>query len=95
MAVEGIDFALFGPADYSMALGLGAPSKNDERVQEALLKTISASQKVGKYVMYNPGLREADINEAKELGITMIEVGNDIGIAANFWKKTTRRMNKG
>jgi 2-keto-3-deoxy-L-rhamnonate aldolase RhmA len=86
MAVEGIDFALFGPADYSMALGLEGPSKVDPRVQDALLKTISASQKAGKDVMYNPGFQDITVNKAKELGVTMVEVGNDLGIAAHVWK---------
>ena len=36
MAVEGLDFVLFGPADYSMSLGLSQPDKNNQDVQAAL-----------------------------------------------------------
>jgi 2-keto-3-deoxy-L-rhamnonate aldolase RhmA len=93
MDVDGIDFALFGPADYSMALGLGGPSKDDTRVQDALLKTISASQKAGKHVMFNPGFQDVTISRAKGLGVTMIEIGNDIGIAAHVWKNTIDKTN--
>jgi hypothetical protein len=36
--------------------------------------------------MYNPGFQDITVNKAKELGVTMVEVGNDLGIAAHVWK---------
>jgi 4-hydroxy-2-oxoheptanedioate aldolase len=90
MAVDGIDFALFGPADFSMALGLGKPSKNDDRVKDALRRTISAAKVVGKHVMYNPGINEAEIRKAAEMGITMLEIGNDLGIASSVWANSIK-----
>jgi len=35
---------LFGPADYSMSIGLAAPNANDERVQDAIAKTAAATR---------------------------------------------------
>jgi 2-keto-3-deoxy-L-rhamnonate aldolase RhmA len=90
MAVEGVDFALFGPADYSMALGIGKPSKNDKRVQDALRRTISAAKSAGKHVMYNPGTNEDEIRKAAKMGITMIEIGNDLGIARSVWANAVK-----
>ncbi len=94
MAVDGVDFALFGPADYSMALGIGKPSKNDERVQDALRRTISAARTAGKHVMYNPGINEEEIRKAVDIGITMIEIGNDLGIARSVWIKAAEALAK-
>ncbi len=85
MAVPGIDFALFGPADYSMAFGHGKPLKSDERVTVALQKTIAAAKAAGKHVMYNPGTSQDAIDRAAQMGVTMIEVGNDLGVARSAW----------
>ena len=50
VVVDGIDFVFFGPADYSMSLGLGAPNPQDERVQAAIAKTVAATHRAGKYI---------------------------------------------
>jgi len=50
MAVDGIDFALFGAADFPMSLGLGGPKASDERVQKATQDTVAAARKSGKHV---------------------------------------------
>ena len=92
MAVDGIDFVLFGPADYSMALGLSKPSKNDKRVLAALQQTILAAKEAGKHVMYNPGINQAEIDKAAAMGITMIEIGNDLGIARSVWSKAVKAL---
>jgi 2-keto-3-deoxy-L-rhamnonate aldolase RhmA len=92
MAVDGIDFALFGPADYSMALGLGKPSKNNKDVQNALQRTVSAARKTGKHVMYNPGIKWEEIDKAVKMGVTMIEIGNDLGVARSVWTSTVERF---
>jgi len=94
LAVDGIDFALFGPADFSMSLGLGKPSKNHPRVQDALNKTITAARNNGKHVMYNPGVSKEQIQEAIDIGITMIEVGNDLGIAGQVWESSVKMFSK-
>ena len=92
VAVDGIDFVLFGPADYSMSLGLGRPAKNDERVQDALKKTIAAARKVGKHVMFNPGIQTDEIQKYVDMGITMLELSNDLGILRSVWAKTGKTI---
>jgi 2-keto-3-deoxy-L-rhamnonate aldolase RhmA len=46
MSVEGVDFALFGPADLSMSMGLRRPDQNDPGVQEVLGNTIEVAKKL-------------------------------------------------
>lgn len=94
MAVDGVDFALFGPADYSMSLGFGKPSKADERVVEALQKTIEASRKVGKYVMFNPGADMDEIKKYVDMGVTMVEIANDLGINYSVWNKASQAVSE-
>jgi 4-hydroxy-2-oxoheptanedioate aldolase len=88
LAVEGIDFTLFGPADYSMSLGLEEPRANDERVQEALARTVAAARKAGKHVALGVGLDPKTIRKYVDLGITMLELGNDLGIVRSAWERT-------
>lgn len=94
MDVEGVDFVLYGPADYAMSLGLGGPSKDDDRVVEALRKTIEASRKVGKYVMYNPGTNKEKIKESIDMGVTMLELSNDLNVCYSVWQKTQKTVSE-
>jgi len=87
LSIEGIDFAYFGPSDYSMSLGLGKPNKEDERVQNGLRKTIKAAQKVGKHIMMNPGIHIDEIRKYVMLGATMLEIGKDLAILHDVWVK--------
>lgn len=87
LAVEGLDFVLFGPADYAMSLGLRKPTKDNEKVQAALKRTIDAARKVDKHVMFGVGVKENDFNRYYEMGITMFEFANDLGVLANVWGK--------
>ena len=92
LAVEGLDFVLFGPADYSMSLGLNEPSRNHEDVQSALKKTIAAAKKCGKYVMYNPGVNPEEIKKYVDMGVTMLELSNDLSIIRSVWEKTNKAI---
>jgi 2-keto-3-deoxy-L-rhamnonate aldolase RhmA len=86
MAVDGIDFALFGPADYSMSLGLPGPQAKNPKVQEGLQRTIQAAKKVGKYVSFTCGLNDQDIRQYHQMGLTMFEFGADITIVYSLLK---------
>ena len=87
VAVEGLDFLLFGPADYSMSLGLGAPNKNHPEVVGALEKTISAGQRYNKPVMMGVGANPEDLKRYKEMGVSMFELASDIAILRSGWSK--------
>lgn len=80
MKIEGLDFALFGPADYSMSVGLGAPDFNHPKVQEGLRRTIAAAKAAGKHVMYGVGLTDESIAKGIEMGVSMLELAHDVVI---------------
>jgi len=92
LAVDGLDFVLFGPADYSMSLGLGKPNKNHEKVQEALKLTLRAAKKHGKPVMFNPGTNIQEIEKYVNMGVTMLELGNDLGILRSMWANYVKQI---
>lgn len=78
MAVDGLDFALFGPADYSISLGLDGPQAGHPDVQAGLTRTIEAARKAGKHVMYGVGMDDVQVEQAAEMGVTMIELPHDV-----------------
>jgi 4-hydroxy-2-oxoheptanedioate aldolase len=94
MAVDGIDFALFGPADFSMSLGLGAPKAQDERVQAAIAETVVAAHKAGKYVSLGVGTEAANIEKYLALGIDMLELGADLQIVSAGWAWATAAVSE-
>ena len=85
LAVDGIDFVLFGPADFSMSLGLGAPGPQDARVQSAIKETVRAAHEAGKFASLGVGTKQANIEEHLQLGIDMLELGNDLGVMRAAW----------
>ena len=91
MAVPGLDFVLFGPADYSISIGLGKPDKENPKVQDAIKRTADAAARNGKYVMLGIGVpwkEEAD--KYIGMGITMIEVGHDYSVLGRSWRQALK-----
>lgn len=80
LAVDGLDFVLFGPSDYSMSLGLEAPQPSHPKVQEGLRRTIQSAKAAGKHVMYGVGLGNEGIERGLEMGVTMLEFAHDVAI---------------
>ena len=87
VAVGGIDFVLFGPADFSLSLGLGSPQASDKRVQAAISKAASATRAAGKNFSLGVGTDAATIEKYMRLGVDMLELGNDIGIVRAGWER--------
>jgi 4-hydroxy-2-oxoheptanedioate aldolase len=85
VSVAGIDFVLFGPADYSMSLGLAAPNAQDVRVQSAISQTIAAVHGAGKHFALGVGTKPATIEKYLQLGVDMLELSNDLGIVRAGW----------
>jgi len=93
MSLKGLDFVLFGPADYSLNIGLSAPKKNHPKVQDALKKTIEAAKKNDKYVMIGVDFPwEEEAQKYIDLGCQMIEIGHDYSILKTIWKNTIRNL---
>jgi 2-keto-3-deoxy-L-rhamnonate aldolase RhmA len=86
LSVEGIDFALFGPADLSMSMGLRRPNQDHPKVQEALAETIRIAKKLGKFVMFDTSADPEQIRYWAEKGITMFELDHELSIFRSIWK---------
>ncbi|MBD3289087.1 hypothetical protein GF337_09805 [candidate division KSB1 bacterium] len=94
MAIEGVDFALYGPADYSMSLGLRYPQRNHPEIKDGLTKTIAAAQKFNKSVCYGVGTDLEQITKFKEMGLTMFELGSDIAVLRKTWNSLKKNIEK-
>jgi 2-keto-3-deoxy-L-rhamnonate aldolase RhmA len=92
LSVEGLDYVLFGPADFSMSLGLGEPRKNHPDVQDAIMKTIAAAKKYAKHVMLGVGTNIDEIRKYMDMGITMLELSSDLTILMSIWEKTNHAI---
>ena len=92
-AIDGLDFCLFGPADYSMSLGLRKPAKNDPQVQEAFEKTCEIAEKHGKWVAI--GIGQPWLQDAEKYlkgGCQMLELGHDLGVLRSVWHKAVQDL---
>lgn len=86
MAVDGIDFVNFGPADFAMSLGLPGPDRNEARVHASFLRTIEAARKHGKHTMCNVPTSAEQVSRHAELGLTILELGFDVDYVRNGLK---------
>jgi len=88
MAVDGLDYVLFGPSDFSVSIGHPGEGGHP-RVMEALRETIRAANRHGVYVcrgVGHPWVENA--RKMVELGCHMIEVGHDASILKEIWRRT-------
>lgn len=87
LSLDGLDFVLFGPSDYSMSLGLRGPQKNHPKVQDGLKKTIEVAGKYNKPVAIGVGQPwEEEAKKYINLGCRMIEIGHDVVVLRSIWK---------
>jgi 4-hydroxy-2-oxoheptanedioate aldolase len=80
-AIEGLDYAFFGPADFSMSIGLRGTNRNHPKVQDAIKKACDAANKHNKCL--GIGVNEPWADEAAkyiDLGCRFIEVGHELAI---------------
>jgi 4-hydroxy-2-oxoheptanedioate aldolase len=83
LAVDGIDFALFGPSDYSMSVGSDDAAAVSAAVEEGLRRTIAAAKSARKHVMLGVGLDADGIRRRIDEGVSMLELGHDVVIVRN------------
>ena len=87
LSLDGLDFVLFGPSDYSLSLGFRRPQKNHPKVQDAIKKTIDVANKYNKPVGIGVGQPwEEEAKKYIDLGCRMIEVGHDLVVLRSIWK---------
>ena len=94
MAVEGLDYVLFGASDYAISIGLPGQGGHP-KVMEALKETIRAAHRHGKYVCKGVGYPWMEnAKKMVELGCHMIEMGHDASILRTIWSKKGEDIRK-
>jgi len=94
MVVEGLDFVLFGPSDFSVSIGRPGEGTHP-KVMEALGETIKAADRHGKYVC--KGVSHPWVENARkyvEMGCHMIEMGHDATILRTIWSQKGEEIRK-
>ena len=85
LAVDGIDMVQFGPADYSLSIGVPG-EKTHPKVKEAELKTIKTALKMD--VAPRAEIRHPeDAKKYIDLGIRNFSLNTDLTILYHWWKK--------
>jgi 2-keto-3-deoxy-L-rhamnonate aldolase RhmA len=94
MSTDGLDGVFFGPADFSISVGVPLQTTH-EKVMNALRRTIEAADKYGKFVIHGAGFPQWETaRKAWELGVKAIELGHDVTILRAVWEKTIREFHK-
>jgi 4-hydroxy-2-oxoheptanedioate aldolase len=92
LSVEGVDMVQFGPADYSMSLGLTG-QWNHPKVREAETYVIATALKMGI-------APRAEISHPDEctrycdMGVKHFCIGSDVNILFNWFRDSGQAMNK-
>lgn len=85
--VEGLDFLLFGPSDYSVAIGLPGPDKDHPEVQRAIERTATAARACDVDLMIGIAPNwSRETQQYTAMGYNMIEIGHDYSVLARSWK---------
>jgi 4-hydroxy-2-oxoheptanedioate aldolase len=90
LSVKGIDMVQFGPADYSMSIGIPGQFKHP-KVKEAERYVIETSLKMGKH----PRAEIGHPDQAKEyldMGVKHFCIGTDVGILYDWFKRNGKEM---
>lgn len=94
-AIDGLDYCLFGPSDYSMSLGLRSPKKSNPKVQEAIRRTAEAAAKHKKAAGIGIGQPwEGEAQKYIDLGYRFIEIGHELGILHSVLKSAGAGIRK-
>lgn len=92
LSVKGVDMVQFGPADYSMSIGI--PGQwSDPRVRQAEEKMIRVALETG----VAPRAEIGNIDGAKrylDLGVKHFCVGTDLVILSQWWRQNGEGMRK-
>lgn len=92
LSVKGVDMVQFGPADYSMSIGLTGQFTHP-RVKEAERHVIETALKMGiapRAEINNP----AQTKEYLDMGVKHFCVGSDVKILFNWFQDVGRQFNE-
>lgn len=92
LSVKGIDMVQFGPADYSLSIGLPGETGH-QKVKEAELKTIKTALKMD----IAPRAEIKGPEEARryiELGVRNFSLNTDVTILYDWWKYSGGELKK-
>jgi 4-hydroxy-2-oxoheptanedioate aldolase len=92
LSVKGVDMVQFGPADYSMSLGL-IGQFNHPRVLEAEKYVISTALKMG----VAPRAEVSTVEECGrylEMGVKHFCIGTDVSVLFNWFRSCGKSMNE-
>jgi 4-hydroxy-2-oxoheptanedioate aldolase len=94
MAVDGLDYVLFGPSDFSVSINRPGET-NHPKIMEAFRETIKAAERHGKYVSRPVGYPWVE-NAKKfiDMGCHMIELGHDVTILGSIWERIGKDLKK-
>ena len=92
LSVEGVDMVQFGPADYSLSIGLPGET-NHPKVKEAELKTIKTALKMDVAPRVEIDTPE-QAQKYIELGVKDFNLNVDLVILYEWWKKNGAEMRK-
>jgi 4-hydroxy-2-oxoheptanedioate aldolase len=90
LSVDGVDMVQFGPADYSMSLGLPG-QKTHPSVKEAELLTIETAMRKGLH----PRVEIQQPSQAApylKMGVQHFCMGTDVKTLFNYWKDQGAEM---
>lgn len=90
LSVKGVDMVQFGPADYSMSIGL-AGQFDHPKVREAERHMIETALKMG----IAPRAEISHPDEARrylDMGVKHFCMGTDVGILFNYFRRTGKEM---
>ncbi|TLN10993.1 2,4-dihydroxyhept-2-ene-1,7-dioic acid aldolase [bacterium] len=92
LSVKGIDMVQFGPADYSLSIGLPGETGHP-KVREAELRTIKVALEMG--IAPRAEIRApADASRYIELGVRNFSLNTDISILYDWWRSNGSDLKK-
>jgi 4-hydroxy-2-oxoheptanedioate aldolase len=89
-SVPGLDLVQFGWSDFSLSLGLPAPSAGHPEVEAARKRVFAAARAAGVFVMMGIGSGREDVKRALDLDVQLLEFGRDLTVLADAWRSAKK-----
>ena len=90
MAVEGLDWVLWGAADFSMSIGLRRPERYHPEVMAAMQQVIAAANRHG--IVVGAPTEEENVKLYYEAGVRMFEILSDLLTLEEVWRRQALKV---